>query len=41
MSRDIQKKKTEALEQAGFIWKAQQNNIKLIYAKKTNTSNII
>ena len=35
MSRDrLAKLKTEALEQAGFIWKAQQNNIKLFYAKK-------
>ena len=34
MLRDrLAKLKTEALEQAGFIWKAQQNNIKLIYAK--------
>ena len=34
MLRDrLAKLKTEALEQAGFIWKEQQNNIKLIYAK--------
>ena len=34
MSRDrLAKLKAEALEQAGFIWKAEQNNIKLFYAK--------